>query len=166
MFGYKKMDRPLLDIAFERILICPLDKFWDAWTQPEQIRQWWAPSPAIVSACELDLREGGGFQVETQEPDGAISQFRACFVEVVPKEKLVWTNVLTTDYRPVASDTVGKDFVAATTRLRLHSVHDRTRLTLEILHGSRTERGLQEKSGVYTRWRASLEQMLALVQAP
>lgn len=45
---------------------------WDAWTQPEQFKQWFMPEPFTIPSCELDVQVGGELHVDTQSPDGVI----------------------------------------------------------------------------------------------
>ncbi|MEX2505050.1 MAG: SRPBCC domain-containing protein [Egicoccus sp.] len=45
--------------AFERTYPAPITAVWDAWTRPEQLRQWWGPEKTSVPECEIDLRVGG-----------------------------------------------------------------------------------------------------------
>ena len=42
------------------------EKVWRAWTDPQALRQWWAP----VSVAELDLRVGGRFRIVFGGTDG------------------------------------------------------------------------------------------------
>jgi len=50
-------------VRFERRLDHPVDRVWAALTEPEQMRQWWA------AADELELREGGRFQIRWLNTD-------------------------------------------------------------------------------------------------
>jgi uncharacterized protein YndB with AHSA1/START domain len=65
---------------------------WDAWTQPEQFKQWYMPAPFSVPSCEFDVRPGGQLRVNTQGPDGAIMPLTGEFKVVEEPVKLVMTN--------------------------------------------------------------------------
>jgi uncharacterized protein YndB with AHSA1/START domain len=65
---------------------------WDAWTQPEQFKQWYMPTPFSVAACTFDVRPGGQLQVDTKGPDGAIMHLTGQFKVVDEPTKLVMTN--------------------------------------------------------------------------
>jgi uncharacterized protein YndB with AHSA1/START domain len=45
----------------------PPEAVFAAWTDPESIKQWFAPRPYSITRCEIDLRPGGGFRTD---PDG------------------------------------------------------------------------------------------------
>lgn len=55
------IDREALLIAFERQLDASPERVFDAWTQPEQLTQWWDPTGTPLAKCRVDLRPGGGF---------------------------------------------------------------------------------------------------------
>ena len=65
---------------------------WDAWTKPEQFKQWYMPAPFSVPSCELDVRPGGQLRVNTQGPDGAIMPLTGEYEVVEEPTKLVMTN--------------------------------------------------------------------------
>ena len=65
---------------------------WDAWTTPDQFKQWYMPAPFSVPSCEFDLRPGGELHVDTQAPDGTIMPLTGAFEVVEEPSKLVMTN--------------------------------------------------------------------------
>lgn len=65
---------------------------WDAWTKPEEFKQWYMPAPFSVPTCEFDVKVGGKLNVETKSPDGAIMPLTGEFKVVDEPAKLVMTN--------------------------------------------------------------------------
>jgi uncharacterized protein YndB with AHSA1/START domain len=55
------IDRATHTITFHRTFQAPREDVFDAWTQPEQIAEWWDPTGARLEACAVDLRPGGAF---------------------------------------------------------------------------------------------------------
>lgn len=55
------IDRTTFTITFQRAFDASLDEVFDAWTDPEQIKQWWDPTGTPLAACVVDLRVGGSF---------------------------------------------------------------------------------------------------------
>jgi uncharacterized protein YndB with AHSA1/START domain len=51
------------ELTFERTYAAPIEAVWDAWTQPELLRQWWGPEKTTVPECEVDLRVGGRIRI-------------------------------------------------------------------------------------------------------
>jgi len=56
------IDRGTFTITFQRTFAAPREDVFDAWTDPEQIKQWWDPTGAPLAGCEVDLRPGGAFR--------------------------------------------------------------------------------------------------------
>jgi len=73
-----------------------------AYTEPELIKRWWAGRRATVTAVESDLRVGGSYRYAARANEGSEQDFEAAFLEVafrgtfkevVPNERLVYTEV-------------------------------------------------------------------------
>src|SRR5665213_663680 len=79
-------------LHINRTFTAPRQAVWDAWTQPEQFKQWFMPAPFSVPACELDVRVGGQMHVDTQGPDGVIMPLTGEFKVGDEPSKLVMTN--------------------------------------------------------------------------
>lgn len=78
-------------LNIQRTLQAPRQAVWDAWTQPEQFKQWFMPAPYSVADCELDVRPGGNLRVDTQAPDGSIQPMTGEYKVVEEPSKLVMT---------------------------------------------------------------------------
>ncbi|MCV7283038.1 SRPBCC domain-containing protein [Mycolicibacterium flavescens] len=46
-------------LNFERAYPAPIATVWQAWTDPEMLRQWWGPEKTFIPECEVDLTVGG-----------------------------------------------------------------------------------------------------------
>ena len=91
-----------LDLVLERTLDAPIDLVWQAYTNPEHLKQWFAPKPYQITECELDLRPGGIFRIRMTGPDGFDTGHgnAGCVLEVVEGKKLTWTSALGPGFRP------------------------------------------------------------------
>lgn len=78
--------------VISRTFNAPLDRVWRAWTEPEQMAQWWGPKGFKADVKSLDLKPGGTFHYLLQSPQGQEMWGRMLFREIVPKEKLVFIN--------------------------------------------------------------------------
>ncbi|MCI0673525.1 MAG: SRPBCC domain-containing protein, partial [Myxococcaceae bacterium] len=89
------MIQPLKDdnarLEVRRLLPASREKVFDAWTRPDRMRQWFAPGPMSCPRVEVDLRPGGAYRIEMQEPGGATRVTHGTYREVVPNERLVFT---------------------------------------------------------------------------
>jgi uncharacterized protein YndB with AHSA1/START domain len=139
------------DLVLERILDAPRELVWKAWTDPEHLRQWWAPKPYQTPETDIDLRPGGHFNTRMTGPDGFDSSGTGCFLEVEPLQKIVWTNVLTTGYRPnQPEDCGGFPFTAIVTFA--DAGDGRTRYRAVAMHKDAADRDSHEQMGFHEGW--------------
>src|ERR1041384_1333175 len=98
----RKMMANETDLVLERTLDAPIDLVWEAYTNPEHMKRWFAPQPYEVTEMELDLRPGGVFRLRMVGPDNFDTGhgIPGCVLEVIERQKLVWTNALGPGYRP------------------------------------------------------------------
>jgi uncharacterized protein YndB with AHSA1/START domain len=148
---------PRLDLVLERVVDVPPALIWEAWTKPEHLRQWFAPAPWTIVECEIDLRPGGTFRFVMKSPDGEESPNVGCYLEVVPKKRLVWTDALLPGYRPSANP-----FLTAVVTLEPRG--SGTRYTAMAMHCDEATRKRHEEMGFYEGWGQTLDQLVALVK--
>lgn len=92
---------PALDLVLQRDLNAPREVIWRCWTTPEHLVNWFVPKPHKVTACHLDVRPGGACNT-TFDVDGNIMENRGVYLEVVPNERLVFTDTYTEGWKPAA----------------------------------------------------------------
>ena len=56
------------EVVVVRELDAPPDQAWRAWSDPEQIRQWWGPIGFTCTRADVDFRVGGSTLVTMQAP--------------------------------------------------------------------------------------------------
>lgn len=145
---------PALDLVLERIVDVPPRLIWAAWTTPEHLKEWFTPRPWTVKSCEIDLRPGGLFKTVMCSPDGQEFPNLGCYLEIVPEKRLVWTDALTTGYRPAA-----KSFMTAIISLEPHE--SGTKYTAIALHSDEATRKQHEEMGFHRGWGSALDQLVA-----
>lgn len=90
---------PKTDLHFTRTLAVPRSLVWECWTSPEHIPHFFVPRPHRVTACDLDLRVGGRFNT-TFEVEGNLMENHGVYLEVVPEERLVFTDAYREGWKP------------------------------------------------------------------
>lgn len=80
------------NMTIRRTFNAPRERVFEAWTDPEQIQQWWGPEGFTIPHCEMDVRPGGDFRIDMEAPDGTIYPDEGTFHEVVEPERLVITS--------------------------------------------------------------------------
>lgn len=145
---------PKLDLVLERVIDVPRHLVWEAWTKPEHVCKWFTPAPWTVSECEIDLRPGGIFRTIMCSPDGNKFPNVGCYLEIIPQEKLVWTDALLPGYRPSE-----KPFFTAI--ILLETIGTGTRYTAIGIHRDEAGRKQHEDMGFHNGWGTALNQLVA-----
>ena len=149
---------PALDLVLERDLDVPQALVWKLWTEPEHVKQWFAPAPWTISECDIDLRPGGQFYTVMKSPEGQAFPNMGCYLEIVPNEKLVFTNALAPGYRPSEQPF----FTAIVT---LEPTPTGTKYTAVAKHKDGAGRQQHEEMGFHEGWGQVLEQLVTLAKS-
>lgn len=65
---------------------------YDAWVNPEKLKQWWHPAENKLVNVENDVTQGGNIKYEFETNDGSKAfVITGTYKEVKPEEKLVYT---------------------------------------------------------------------------
>jgi uncharacterized protein YndB with AHSA1/START domain len=81
------------EILITRVLDAPRHLVWKAWTTPELVSRWWHAKRGEVTVCEIDLRVGGRWRHVAVTPDGVEVGFHGEYLEIIPGERIVSTEV-------------------------------------------------------------------------
>jgi uncharacterized protein YndB with AHSA1/START domain len=87
----RKSDR---ELVVTRTFNGPAHIVFEAWTNPELMKLWWAPKSTGVPlrSCEMDVRVGGRYRLEFGDDASECMAFIGKYIEVTPPSRLVWTN--------------------------------------------------------------------------
>ena len=80
------------DVVLTRFFAAPREMVWRAWTEPEQLMQWWGPEHFTAPACTIDLRVGGRYHFCMRSPEGQEFWSTGVYREIVEPERLVCTD--------------------------------------------------------------------------
>jgi uncharacterized protein YndB with AHSA1/START domain len=111
-------------VNIERIFDAPREDVWSAWTDPEQLAEWWGPGGfhTPIDSVDIDLRPGGHFHLSMIQTDNRTDYpVRFQVVEVVEHELLVFFSPAQPELG-LTTDT--------TTRIEFSDDDGKTRMTL------------------------------------
>ena len=79
-------------VRFAVVVDAPRADVFRAWTDPEELKQWWGPGAFTTPSATVDLRPGGRYELVMQ-PTGGGDPFvlGGEYREVTPPERLVYT---------------------------------------------------------------------------
>ena len=146
------------DLVLTRIVDATPDKLYRAWTEPVLLKQWFAPLPYTPPLAELDVRPGGASLIVMRGPDGADMPNPGVYLEVIPNEKLVFTNAYTRAWEP--SD---KPFMTVILTFEPEA-GGKTRYTARVRHWSVADRELHEQMGFHQGWGQCADQLADLAK--
>lgn len=144
---------PRTDLVLEREVAVPRRLVWEAWTRPEHLPHWFVPRPWTLAECEIDLRPGGVFRTVMRSPEGEEFPNVGCYLEVVPLERLTFTDALLPGFRPAKQPFF-------TTTLTFEDRGDATLYTALAMHCDEEGRRRHEAMGFHEGWGTTLDQLV------
>lgn len=78
------------EIVLDRVFEAPRELVFRAWTEREQVEQWWGPQGFRTTTHEMDVRVGGIWRFIMHGPDGVDYDNVIKYIEIVPPERLVY----------------------------------------------------------------------------
>jgi uncharacterized protein YndB with AHSA1/START domain len=124
------------EIAMTRVFDAPRSMVFEAFTKPELLKRWFGPRGWWLAVCEVDLKVGGTWRYVVRGPDGTEMGMRGVYREIVPPERLVFTETF--------DDYPGESLVTTV----LVEDHGKTTMQATLLYASREIRDLMIKSGM------------------
>ena len=122
------------DIFIERVFDAPRDRVWRCWTEPDNLMKWWGPKAFTSPAATIDFSVGGKYHFCMRMPDGKEMWSTGSYLEIVPMERLVFTDSFADPEGNVVSGTyygMGDIYPAVlNVTLTFEKVEDRTRFKL------------------------------------
>jgi uncharacterized protein YndB with AHSA1/START domain len=144
------------DLVLTRLIDAPRDKLYRAWTDPALLTQWFAPKPWSTPRAETDLRIGGSSTIVMADENGTEYPNTGQYLEIVPNEKLVFTDAFVGDWKPSA-----KPFM--TVVLTFEDKGGKTLYTATVRHWTVEDRKAHEQMGFHEGWGLCANQLEELV---
>jgi uncharacterized protein YndB with AHSA1/START domain len=87
-------------LSITRVISAPRAVVWRCWVEADLLKQWFCPKPWFVSKAELDVRPGGASLIVMNGPNGEEMPNAGQYLEVVPQERLSFTDAFIGDWQP------------------------------------------------------------------
>ncbi len=143
------------EITITRTFDAPRALVFKAWTDAATLAQWWGPKGFTNPVCELDARVGGAIRIHMRAPDGAIYPMDGEIREIVPPERLVFTNN--------ALDGNGNHVTEGFTTVTFAEEGGRITLTLHTRGAAVVEFAVKYLQGMEYGWTQSIDKLQALL---
>jgi uncharacterized protein YndB with AHSA1/START domain len=147
------------ELVLTRVIDAPAAALYRCWTEPALLKQWFAPAPLTTPVAELDVRPGGASLITMRLPDGQEMPNRGVYLDVVPNQKLVFTDAFTSAWSPSE-----KPFMTVILTFEALSA-GKTRYTACVRHWSVADREQHERMGFHTGWGQCADQLEAVAKS-
>jgi uncharacterized protein YndB with AHSA1/START domain len=143
------------EITITRVFDAPRALVFKAWTDAKLLAQWWGPKGFTNPVCEIDPRVGGALRIHMRAPDGSIYPMKGEIREIVPPERLAFTNI--------ALDEAGNAIIEGFTTVTFADEAGKTRLTLHTRGSAVVEKAVGYLQGMEMGWTMSIDKLQALL---
>ena len=150
---------PAHEISFELILNAPKEKLYRGWTEPELMKQWFAPKPWTTVKVETDVRPGGATSITMRSPEGQDFPNPGQWLEVIPNRKLAFTDAFTGNWVPKD----GAPFFVAIVEFE-DAGPGKTKYTARARHWTAEAKAQHEQMGFVTGWTTCAKQLEEVAQ--
>jgi len=108
----------MAELTFTRVFDAPRDLVFRCMLEPEHLTHFWGPAGTStpLDGITVDPRPGGVFETVMVSDDGGSYTMHAVYAEIVPPERIVWTEPGT----GVTTTSTFTDLGGARTEVRIH----------------------------------------------
>jgi uncharacterized protein YndB with AHSA1/START domain len=145
------------ELVLTRIFDVSPEKVFRAWTEPELLKQWFAPLPWTTPRAEIDVRPGGANLIVMRSPEGEDFPNHGVYLDVVKNERLVFTDAYTRAWEPSEQPFM-------TVVLTFEDLGGKTRYTARVLHWTVADRERHEQMGFHEGWGQCADQLAELLK--
>jgi uncharacterized protein YndB with AHSA1/START domain len=84
-------DAEKTSLEIKRFINAPPGRVYEAWTDPEQVKEWWGPEEVKTRHFTADPRVGGKYRWDLINQEGEEMSVFGEYRELVPGKKIVFT---------------------------------------------------------------------------
>lgn len=154
--------QPQHELSVTRKIEAPPETVWRVWT--ERMGEWWTPRPWTTPVVDNDFRPGGRSYQEMQSPEGERFPNEGVFLEVVPNQRVVLTNIFGAGWVPQNLSGDGCDF-AMLAIFTFEPEGSGTRYTARARHWDEATVKKHEEMGFHEGWAQAAAQLAELAEA-
>ena len=143
------------DLLITRLIPASAHTLYRCWTEPELLKQWFAPRPWSIAKADLDVRPGGHNLIVMRDPDGKEYPNQGVYLEVEADRRLVFTDAYSAGWIPSE-----KPFMTAI--ISFEPEAGQTRDTARARHWSEEARQQHIAMGFETGWNLCADQLQEL----
>jgi len=145
------------ELVLTRVFAAPRPLVFQCWTDSEHMKNWFGPRMFTNPTCQLDVRTGGTWRIVMRGPDGTEHVATGVYQEVIPNERLVFTNI--------AEDSNGARLLEGITTVTFEDHGAGTKLTLRTRMTGLVPAAPAMLDGMEAGWSQSLDRLTEELEA-
>lgn len=153
------------ELRITHLFDAPIEAVYEAWTNPDMLRQWYAPDGCSITYKHIEVTPGGQFHSCIHDPLHGDCWIIGTYLEILPPEKLVFTLQLSNESgQQVDATTAGKSEgwpAEIRTTVTFEALGEQTRATI---HQTVSEEEAR-KTGAYQSWVNMCDRLNRLLSA-
>jgi len=138
-----------------------VEQVFEAWTNPEILKNWYAPAGCTIDFKSLDVKVGGEFHSVIHDPVHGDCWIKGKYHEVISPEKLVFSMILSNEQgEVVTAGEAGKSDAwpqAIITTVIFAPIGNQTKITLN----QTVDETEAKKTGAYQSWFSMFDKLNA-----
>lgn len=148
------------ELTITRTFDAPRALVWQAWTDPEHVKQWWGPQGFHNETCTSDLKVGGRFSLAMRAPDGNVYPCVGTFREIREPERIVYEGEATEGH-PCGAGIPPR----ATVTISFAEQDGKTKLTLHTRFASAKRKQAAAEARFVVSWEEALDRLAEALTA-
>ena len=102
----------------------PVEKVFEAFINPEWIKNWWGPLNVLTFNIEVDLKVGGKYKFGMQKQNGEIFHITGEYKDIIPNQLLIFSSSYENLPSPPPESTVIIKFKSLDTRTEVSLIQE------------------------------------------
>ncbi|MBB5439546.1 uncharacterized protein YndB with AHSA1/START domain [Pedobacter sp. AK017] len=157
------MEQSKKELFITHLFDAPREVVFRAWTDPEQLKHWYAPDGCTIEFKTIDVRETGGFHSCIHDPVHGPCWIKGIYKEVIFPERLVFSMILSNekaeDVRAIAAGKPEEWPEEILTTVTFTSIGQQTKLAIH----QTVDEAEAKKTGAYQSWIKMFNKLNALI---
>lgn len=79
------------ELFMTHLFDAPIEVVFEAWTDPEKLKHWYAPEGCTIEYKSIEVKKGGSFHYYINDPLHGGAWVMGTYLEILPPERLVFS---------------------------------------------------------------------------